>query len=105
MKGGGRLRDKGGGARREAAEALAVAALSYLAFEPERLGRFLAASGIGPERIREAARERSFLVGVLDHFAGDEELLLAFAQEQGVDPAEVERARAALGGAWDRDTP
>jgi hypothetical protein len=105
MKGGGQSRDKGGGARHEAAEALAVAALSYLASEPEHLGRFLAASGIGPERIREAAREPSFLAGVLDHFAGDEALLLAFARDQGIDPAEVERARAALAGAWERDTP
>jgi len=105
MKGGGQFRDKGGGGKREAAEALAVAALSYLASEPEHLGRFLAASGIGPERIREAAREQRFLAGVLDHFAGDEALLLAFARDQGIDPAELERARAALGGAWERDTP
>jgi hypothetical protein len=105
MKSGGQFRDKGGGAWREAAEALAVAALSYLASEPEQLGRFLAASGIGPEQIREAARDPSFLAGVLDHFAGDEALLLAFARDQRIDPAELERARAALRGAWERDTP
>ena len=33
---------------RVAAEALAVAALAFIAAEPERLGRFLAMSGIGP---------------------------------------------------------
>jgi hypothetical protein len=42
---------------------------------------------------------------VLDHLAGNERLLVAFAHHQGIDPAEVERARAALGGAWERDTP
>ena len=35
--------------------------------EPEQLGRFLAATGIGPDQIRNAARDRSFLAGVLDH--------------------------------------
>jgi hypothetical protein len=103
---GGRFRDsKDGTARRDQAEALAIAALSFLASEPEQLGSFLAVTGIGPERIREAARDPGFLAGVLDHFAGDEALLVAFARQQDIDPAEIERARAVLGGVWGRDTP
>ena len=92
-------------ARREAAEALAVAALGFLASEPEHLGGFLAASGVGPDQIRQAARDRTFLTGVLDHFSGNEPLLIAFAQHAGIDPTEVERARVALGGVWERDMP
>jgi hypothetical protein len=92
-------------ARREAAEALAIAALAYLASEPEHLGGFLAATGIGPDQIRNAARDAEFLSGVLDYFSGDEALLVAFAKEQGIDPNELERARAALGGVWERDMP
>ena len=92
-------------ARREAAEALAVAALGFLASEPEHLGGFLAASGVSPDQIRQAARDRTFLTGVLDHFSGNEPLLIAFAQHAGIDPTEVERARAALGGVWERDMP
>jgi hypothetical protein len=92
-------------ARREAAEALAVEALTFLASEPEHLGGFLAATGIGPDQIREAARDRSFLTGVLDHISGHEPLLIAFAQQAGVDPTEIERARAALGSIWERDVP
>src|SRR4029450_7460703 len=42
---------------RHAAEALAVAALGFIAGEPERLGRFLAMTGIGPDSIRAAGRE------------------------------------------------
>ena len=98
-------RDRTDGSRREAAEALAISALAYLAAEPEQLGRFLAETGIGPERIRDAARDPGFLAGVLDHFSGDETLLLAFARERGLDPAEIERARSALGGAFERDLP
>src|ERR1041384_2453293 len=50
---------------REYAESLAVQALTYLAAEPERLGRFIALSGLGPEDIRIAAGEPGFLAGVL----------------------------------------
>jgi hypothetical protein len=92
-------------ARREAAERLAVAALSYLASEPEHLGGFLAASGLGPNDIRGAARDPDFLSGVLDHISSNEPLLIAFAEQQGINPAEIERARMALGSAWERDTP
>jgi hypothetical protein len=92
-------------ARREAAETLAVEALGYLASEPEHLGGFLAATGIGPDRIRDAARDRDFLSGVLDYFSGNEALLVAFAKDREIDPAEIERARAALGGLRERDLP
>jgi Protein of unknown function (DUF3572) len=83
-------------ARRQAAEELAVAALGFIAGEPERLGRLLALTGIGPESIRLAAREPNFLLGVLDHVASEEALLVAFAAERGIDPAEVAQARDAL---------
>src|SRR6266567_3632008 len=81
---------------RHAAEALAVAALGFIASEPERLGRFLAMTGIGPDSLRAAARESDFLAGVLDHVANDEPLLLAFAEDARIDPETVARARAAL---------
>jgi len=91
---------------REAAEALAVQAFTFLAGEPERLGRFLALTGIGPERIRAAAAEPGFLAGVLEHLSGDEALLRAFADQAAIDPAEVARARAVLSGpVWEREAP
>ena len=101
----GKIRSSKDRARREAAEALAVAALAFLASEPEHLGGFLAATGVGPDRIRTASRDPNFLSGVLDHFSGNEPLLIAFAQHQGIDPTEVERARVALGHVWERDLP
>lgn len=82
----------------EVAETLAIQALAFLAGEPESLRRFLAITGIGPEEIRVAARGPQFLVGVLDYLASDEPLLVAFAAQIGVDPAEVVRASAVLGG-------
>lgn len=77
---------------------LAIAALGFLAADPERLARFLAETGLGPQSLRAAAREPGFLLGVLDHVASDESLMLAFAEENGVDPQDVERARAMLAG-------
>jgi hypothetical protein len=91
---------------RAAAEGLAIAALGFIAGEPERLGRFLAITGIGPDSIRAAAREPQFLLGVLDHLAADEPLLLAFAAENAIDPGEVIKARDTIAGRrWERDSP
>jgi Protein of unknown function (DUF3572) len=89
----------------EAAEGLAVQALTFIAGDGERLGRFLATTGIGPAQIRAAAQEPGFLVGVLDYLAGNERLLSAFAAETGLDPADVGKALAALGGHWEREIP
>ena len=80
------------------AVALAIAALTFIAQDPEQLGRFLALSGIGPESLRTAAREPGFLLGVLDHVSGDETLLLAFAADRGIDPVAIGNARTVLAG-------
>ena len=84
---------------------MAIQALTFIAGDSERLGRFLAITGIGPAQIRAAAQEPGFLIGVLDYLAGDERLLSAFAAETGVDPAQIGKALAALGGHWERDIP
>jgi Protein of unknown function (DUF3572) len=81
---------------REAAEDLALEALSFLAADEERLSRFVYLSGLTVDNLREAAAEPGFLAGVLDHLAGDESLLLAFAANRSLDPAEVTRAWMAL---------
>jgi hypothetical protein len=91
---------------REAAENLAIQALTYLAAEPEKLDAFLASAGIDAGAIRAAAREPGFLAGVLDHLAANERLLIGFAEEVGCDPSLVMRARATLSGEpWERDVP
>ena|SRR5215510_4783375 len=91
---------------REQAENLAIQALTFIGSDTERLGRFLAVTGIGPAEIRAAAREPGFLVGVLDYVASDERLIAAFAGENNLDPAEIDRGRVALaGGTWERDVP
>ena len=83
---------------RKIAENLAIQALGFMASDTERLGAFLAASGIGPEMIRKAAAEPAFLAGVLDHVCADEALLIAVAEHAGLTPQDVEHAHAVLSG-------
>jgi hypothetical protein len=90
---------------REAAETLAIQVLSYLGEDPERLGRFLAVTGIGPAEIRSAAAEPGFLGGVLEYLSSDERLLTEFAAAAGYEPAQVDAARLILSGGWERDVP
>jgi hypothetical protein len=80
----------------EDAETLAVAALTFLSEEPETLGRFLSATGLGPETLRAAAGEPGFLAAVLEFVMGDEALLLVFAERRRVRPTLIAAARFAL---------
>ena len=88
----------GTSARADDAQAIAVEALAFLATDDERLGRFLALTGLSPDTIRAAAASPGFLVAVLDHLAEDESMLVAFSANAGRDPAAVARARAVLAG-------
>ena len=91
---------------RKDAEALAIQALTFIAGDGERLGRFLAVTGIGPTEIRTVAREPGFLGGVLEYVASDDGLIAEFVAEAGLDPADIERGRAMLAGnPWERHVP
>lgn len=84
--------------RSERAEAVAVAALSWLARREDDLGRFLAASGLDPADLRGAARAPEFLGAVLDFILAEERLARAFVEEEGLGPEDALAARAALPG-------
>jgi len=84
------------GQDREAAEALAVRALGFVASDPALLPRFLAITGIEAKDIRTAAAQPGFLAGVLQFVLAHEPTLMAFAEAAAVDPAEVGRACRAL---------
>jgi hypothetical protein len=91
---------------REVAEILAVQALSFIAREPERLGLFLAESGIGPETLRTAAADPQFLASVLDFVMRDDATVKAFAEDSKLHPTNIAAARQVLGDPqWERDVP
>jgi hypothetical protein len=83
----------------EQAETLALRVLAWLAGDPDRLGLFLAETGLGPSELKQMARDKALLGGVLDHLLAREPLLLSFAEEHEIDPATPALARAQLPGA------
>lgn len=84
---------------------LAIRALAFLAEDDVRLSGFVASSGVAVHSIRNAARDPNFLAGVLEHILSDENLLMAFAEGAGINPADVARAHQAFGAVWERDLP
>jgi hypothetical protein len=80
----------------ETASTLALAGLTFLAEDAERLTRFLALTGIGPDHLRAAADGPETLLAVLDHLLSDESLLLVFATSKGVAPEDIAPSREAL---------
>ena len=81
---------------REVAEIVAIQALSFIAAEPERLGLFLAESGIGPETLRSAAKDPHFLGQVLDFVMRDDATVKAFAAVSKLHPTNIAAAHQAL---------
>ena len=86
------------------AESVAIDILTFLAEDDERLGRFLALTGLAPGSLRDAAREPGFLLGVLDYLVGDDPLLQMFAGEHEMPPETVVKARDVLANASPTDT-
>ena len=91
---------------REVAEIVAIQALSFIAGDPERLGLFLAETGIGPQNLRAAASDPQFLASVLDFVLRDDATVTAFSKASELHPTNVAAAREVLGDPkWERDVP
>jgi hypothetical protein len=91
---------------REVAEIVAIQALSFVADDPERLGLFLAESGIGPETLRSAAADPRFLASVLDFVMRDDSTVKAFSAASQLHPTNITAAHQALNDPqWERDVP
>ena len=91
---------------REVAEIVAIQALSFIAADPERLGLFLAESGIGPDTLRTSAADPRFLASVLDFVLRDDASVTAFAKASELHPTNIAAAREVLGDPrWERDVP
>ena len=80
----------------DAAQSLAVSALTFIAADPDRLSRFLGVTGLGPDNLRGSAEDPAFLGSVLDYLVADEKLLVEFAADAGLKPGAVMRAHDAL---------
>ena len=80
-------------------EVVGLAALGFLAAEPDRLARFLGLTGIGLDDLRGRAGDPALLGAVLDHLLADESLLFIFAEAEALHPSQVAAARQKLPGA------
>jgi len=91
---------------REVAEIVAIQALSFIAGDSERLGAFLAETGLGPHTLRTAASDPQFLKSVLDFVMRDDATVKAFATASKLHPTNIAAARQVLGDPdWERDVP
>ena len=84
---------------RDAASAVAIMALSFLAEDDGRLHRFMGWTGLCADDLGDAPGDPAVLGGVLDYLLAHEPLLVAFAEHAGIAPEEPARARQALPGA------
>lgn len=82
----------------EAAEAVALKALAFIASDDEVGGAFLGASGATADDLRAAATDPAFLVSVLDFLTSRDDWVLAFARAEGLPPEAPLAARRALPG-------
>lgn len=83
---------------REDAETVALRALGWV-MGPSGLDEvFLGASGMALQDLAQRAGEPEVLAAVLDFVLMDDAWVLAMAQAEGIDPADLARARAALPG-------
>ena len=91
---------------REVAEIVAIQALNFVAGDPERLGAFLAETGIGPGTLRKSAADPRFLASVLDFVLRDDATVKAFAKVSQLHPTNIAAAHQALNDPdWERDVP
>jgi hypothetical protein len=84
----------------EAALAVGIQALEFLAADPVQLHRFLDLSGLDVGQLRAAAANPAFFAGLLDFLLGHEPTLLAFAAQADLSPGAIGAARETLSNAY-----
>ncbi|WP_422029681.1 DUF3572 domain-containing protein [Roseovarius sp.] len=82
----------------DAAEAIALKGLAWLAGNDELLPIFLGARGASEADLRAGAQDPEFLGSVLDFILMDDAWVLAFCAETGLANSAPMAARAALPG-------
>ncbi len=80
-------------ARTEAAQALALSALSWVLGDSGRAQRLLDLTGLTPDELRAGLGDPGMLVAVLDFLCAHEPDLLAAADALGVTPQQLAAAR------------
>ena len=87
----------------DAAHDIAVQALTFVAGDPDVLNRFLETTGWTAQSLQEPETRETLPRAALEYLMGADDLLLTFAANAGVDPADVARAHHALQNASAHD--
>ena len=82
----------------EKAEFLALQAVSFLASDDDRIGRFMSISGMSPDSLMQTIGDTTVLAGVLDYILSDDSLLIEFSEFAEIAPEVPALARASLPG-------
>ncbi len=80
------------------AETIALRALGFMAEDEDRIGAFMAETGISPDDLRDSATSAVILTAVLDYLTRDESLLLMFSANADIQPERITPALMMLNG-------
>ncbi len=80
----------------ELAQDISIRALTFLTSDAAVLSRFLELTGWTPEALSQPGSKDALLAAALDHLMREEDLLLTFAANAGIDPLVVSQAHRAL---------
>ena len=83
---------------RDEAETIAIRALGFMAEDEDRIGAFMAETGLSPDDLRDQAASATILTAVLDYLTRDESLLLMFATNADIPPEHLTPALMLLTG-------
>jgi hypothetical protein len=82
--------------KREMAFEMSERALTFLSERPAELQRFLTASGLAPDELLTAHKDKAILAAVLGFVAADESLAKDFSESQGLKPGALLNACAVI---------
>ena len=86
---------------RDEAETIALRALGFMAEDEDRIGAFMAETGLSPDDLRDQAASPTILTAVLDYLTRDESSLLMFATNADIPPEHITPALMLLTGEAD----
>ena len=92
------MKDRNPASPKEAAQTVALQALAWIAASDALFPVFLAATGANLAELRHRAGDPQFLAAVLDFLLQEDAWVLDFCGQNGLPPANLLTARAALPG-------
>ena len=83
---------------KEDAMGIALSALVWILSDEARADRLLELTGLSPDDLRNGLGQPAMMANLLSYLTQYEPDLIAFAEDEGIDPASIATAYVALGG-------